>query len=67
MRYTITCLVAGERRADQVEAPDAAAAVAAAREPHDQAGRSCELLSVLLLAEPVPCQEADGVEQVTAT
>jgi hypothetical protein len=51
VRYDVTYLISSERRADRVEAQDAAAAVATVHATAGHVAGSFELLSVLLLDE----------------
>lgn len=63
MRYAVTYLVSGERRADRVEAPDAAAAVAVVHETRGREPHAFELLSVLLLDDRMRARAPGRVER----
>jgi len=59
MRYAITYLSGGARRAERLDARDAAAAVALVRRAQARADRAFELLSVIALDPPTaPAVEA---------
>lgn len=54
MRYEVTFQVDGEERTEAVEAPDAAAAVAAIESEHGRTPELFELIQVHLLDDVVP-------------
>ena len=58
MRYHVVYLAAGERRTTHLEAPDAAAAVAAVEGARGHGARSFELLAVAPAPDSAPPTES---------
>ena len=57
MRYHVVYLGAGERQTTHLEAPDAAAAVAAVQGARGHGARAFELLAVAPAPDPAPAAE----------
>ena len=64
MRYEVTYQLAGEQHTDQIDAPDAASAAAAARQAHGGSSDMFELILVHLVeqeTEPVGDERAHSL------